>query len=104
MAAKNSSKKKIDQVVQNKPFLCASFDDGYMVVHTTWIKEKINESCFDVYFPKKNASNLVSKNIPKENIILWDSMAAIIECSHGTLLNYFIFNNILYFFMNLTSI
>ena len=89
MTAKNSSQEKNDQVVQNRPFLCASFDDGYMVVHATWIKEKFDESCFDVYFPKKNASHLVSKDIPKEKIILWDSMAAIIECSHGTLLNYF---------------
>ncbi|KAL7044302.1 hypothetical protein ACKWTF_001877 [Chironomus riparius] len=86
MAGKNS-KKKSDQVVQNRPFLCASFDDGLMmVVHTTWIKEQFNESRYEVYYPKKNASSLVSKNIPKENIILWDSKPVIIECSHETMI------------------
>ncbi|CAG9801439.1 unnamed protein product [Chironomus riparius] len=72
MAGKNS-KKKSDQVVQNRPFLCASFDDGLMmVVHTTWIKEQFNESRYE--------------NIPKENIILWDSKPVIIECSHETMI------------------
>ena len=83
MSENKGEKKEIKQTVQSKPFLCARFNDGYMVVHESWIKEKTKDSLFNVYYPAKNASSLVTKATPKIKIANWDFMAAEILCAHG---------------------
>jgi len=64
-------------------FLCALFSDGFMIVNNTWIKKKISDNNYQVYFPSQNASNLVSKALSKKIIQGWKFMDAEIKCSHG---------------------
>jgi len=83
MSKNKGEQNKGEQTVQSKPFLCAHFDDGYMVVHESWIKEKTKDSLYNVYYPAKNASSIVTKATPKIKIASWDFSAAEISCAHG---------------------
>lgn len=68
---------------KKKMYYCGLFVDGYMVLNNTWIKMKVGEYDYEVYYPPKNASDYVSKALPKKIINGWEYMVAEIKCNHG---------------------
>lgn len=96
MTLENKIEEKNDETVQKKPFLCAQFDDGFMVVHESWIKQHIVDSSYEVYYPSKNASHLVTKHTPKDKIANWDFMTANIISTHGKIILIVLNKNNLY--------
>lgn len=46
-----NSKKVMKKNPPERIFMCALFNDGFMIVDETWIKKPLSESEFDVHYP-----------------------------------------------------
>lgn len=74
----------IDIKNEKRTYMCAQFNDGLLTVNNTWIKQKLMENTYIVYYPRKSSSSNVVKNIDLSTISNWPCGEAIITCSHDS--------------------